>query len=262
MKKRAALELILSLALANPVTIPAARAQESRFHPEIPKTWDDAAMANLEIPLADPIGSPKHVSANYYYKIPVRPIYKEYLIYAPGREPPGYIDRLKRQEPVILWDDHGHHPPLNTREDWIRAGELVFEASPQTGGVLRFDQAQNPEWWAKVGPRTAKDGTLPGYNYYISEKGKVEVGNLSCASCHTRVMPDGTILKAAQGNFPFDHNAAVTFRSADPAESAKFLGLVEMSLYGTPGSIPTRTPGSSTCRWTRLLPPTPLSRPV
>ena len=33
----------------------------------IPKTWDDQAIATLEVPLADPIGSPKHVSADYYY---------------------------------------------------------------------------------------------------------------------------------------------------------------------------------------------------
>jgi hypothetical protein len=41
---------------------------------------DDQAMATLEVPLADPIGSPKHVSADYYYRIPVRPIYKQYPI--------------------------------------------------------------------------------------------------------------------------------------------------------------------------------------
>lgn len=64
-------------------------AQKSgqEFHPVIPKTWDEAAMAMLEVPLADPVGSPKHVSADYYYKMPVRPIYKEYPIYAPDREP-------------------------------------------------------------------------------------------------------------------------------------------------------------------------------
>jgi len=102
------------------------------FHPVIPKTWDDAAMATLEVPLADPVGSPKHVSADYYYKMPVRPIYKEYPIYAPDREPPGYLEWLKRQEPVILWGDKGHGPQLVTREDWIKAVEMVFEASAQT----------------------------------------------------------------------------------------------------------------------------------
>ena len=38
----------------------------------IPKTWDDAEMAALEIPLANPIGSLKQVPADYYYRIPVR----------------------------------------------------------------------------------------------------------------------------------------------------------------------------------------------
>ena len=72
------------------------------FNPVVPKTWDDAAIAALEVPLADPIGSPKHVSSAYYYKIPVRQIYKQYPVYAPGREPAGYMEWLKKQEPVIL----------------------------------------------------------------------------------------------------------------------------------------------------------------
>jgi hypothetical protein len=84
----------------------------------IPKTWDDEAMATLEVPLANPVGSPKHASADYDYRIPVRPIYKSYAVYAPGHEPPGYLDWLKQQEPVIVWDDSGHKPPLQTEADW------------------------------------------------------------------------------------------------------------------------------------------------
>jgi hypothetical protein len=211
-------------------------AQDSRaaFSPTIPKTWDDQAMATIEVPLANPAGSPKHVSAAYYYRIPVRPIYKHYPVYAPGHEPPGYMGWLKRQEPVIVWDDDGHRPPLNTQEDWVKAGEVVFNASPTTDTVLRVAQARSPDWWAKVGTKAAKDGTLPGYGYVISKKAKIEVGDLSCAACHTRVTPDGTVLIGAQGNFPFDHNAAVALLSGDPGEAAKFAGLVEMDLFGAP----------------------------
>src|ERR1035441_10128842 len=67
----------------------------------IPRTWDDTAMSTLEIPLATPVGSPKHVSADYYYQFPVRPIYKSYPVYVAGHEPPGYIESLRKQEPVI-----------------------------------------------------------------------------------------------------------------------------------------------------------------
>ena len=69
-----------------------------------PATWDDKLMDRVEIPLAKPVGSPKHVSADYYYRIPVRPVYRQYPVYAPGREPAGYLEELKRKEPVIIWD--------------------------------------------------------------------------------------------------------------------------------------------------------------
>ena len=119
---------------------------KSSFAPEIPKTWDDQAMATLEVPLANPIGSPKHVSADYYYRIPVRPIYKSYPVYAPGHEPPGYMEWLKQQEPVVVWDDKGHTPPLKTEAEWIRAGELVFD-SP-----LTFTPATSPAGSKRVLP--------------------------------------------------------------------------------------------------------------
>jgi len=77
--------------------IAAGRAQvpSPAVHPAIPRAWDDEQIASLEVPLANPLGSPKHVSADYYYRIPARPIYKSYPFYAPGREPAGYIERLQ-----------------------------------------------------------------------------------------------------------------------------------------------------------------------
>lgn len=73
---------------------PLAAGQEpdGSFKPNVPKTWDDTAIATLEVRLANPIGSPKHVSADYYYRIPVAPIYKSYPVYPPGHGPSGYLD--------------------------------------------------------------------------------------------------------------------------------------------------------------------------
>src|ERR1700730_11269178 len=85
--------------------ISAQRDHNAKFSPSIPLTWDDKAMAELEVPLADASASPRQVSADYYYRIPVRAIYKNYPVYAPGHEPPGYLDWLRKQEPVIVWDD-------------------------------------------------------------------------------------------------------------------------------------------------------------
>ena len=84
------LALLMLLGFAAHMHTGKAHETENSFRPAIPKTWDDQAMAALEVPLADPAGSPVHVSADYYYSITERPIYKSYPVYGPGKEPPGY----------------------------------------------------------------------------------------------------------------------------------------------------------------------------
>lgn len=93
------------------------------WSPEIPKVWDEAALTSMELPLAKPSASPKHASPDYYYRIPVRPIYKSYPIYAPGKEPDGYWEWLNRQEPEVAFDPSR----LKTQADWIKAGAIVFK---------------------------------------------------------------------------------------------------------------------------------------
>lgn len=209
----------------------------SEFRPAIPKTWDDAAMATLEVPLADPKASPKHVAAEYYYRIPVRPMYKSYPVYAPGHEPPGYMDRLKQQEPVVVWDDKGHAPALKTEAEWIKAGEIVFDSPIASGGLFGgFSQQdlylRESEFYQKTGTPVAGDGTVPFYHYVIEKRGEVKIGILACAMCHTRVMPDGAILKGAQGNFPFDRVFAYNYRyGGGPPDLAR---LLERFLYAAP----------------------------
>ena len=97
-------------------------------------------MADLELPLIEAGYSPKHVSADYYYRIAVRPIYKSYPVYHPSREPHGYLERLRRDVPVVLWDDQGKHPKLKREADWIKAGEIVFDAPIVIGSgrISRF----------------------------------------------------------------------------------------------------------------------------
>ncbi len=219
------------LGLSAVMPSPQGERPEGSFRPNIPKTWDDAAMATLEVPLADPMGSPKHVSADYYYKIPVRPIYKSYPIYAPGHEPPGYLEWLKQQEQVIVWDDAGHRPPLQTQTDWIRAGEIVFDAPIRYDTTVSVPEVREHVWWAKTGARAASDGALPGYRYTVRKRGQVEVGTLSCAACHTRLMPDGMVIKGAQGNFPFDRARAFIYRTRLAAQIVRFF---ESSLFAAP----------------------------
>jgi len=206
------------------VQVASAQKTADEFHPVIPRTWDDEALATLNVPLAVPAASPKFVPSDWYYKIPVRPIYKSYPVYRTDREPPGYMDWLKRQEPQIAFDSS----KLKTKEDWIKAGEMVYDAPIgfNTPLFMTTEDIRNPEWYKKLDVPVAADGTLPFARYEVREKGKVELGEGSCNTCHTRVMPDGTVVKGVQGNLPYDRIVAYALRrtlaeSKDPEAFTK-----------------------------------------
>jgi hypothetical protein len=183
----------------------------------VPRTWDDTEIARHEVPAADPAVAPRHVSSAYYYRIPVRPIYKSYPVYAYGREPAGYLEWLSQQEPLVIWDDRGHTPSLQTEADWTRAGEIAFDAPIVTDTTVAVEDVRNETWLAKTGAPLAANGTLPWFQYVIRQKGVVELGSTSCAFCHTRVMPDGSVLKGAQGNLPVQRAVAFRWRAAAAA---------------------------------------------
>jgi hypothetical protein len=240
MRASRSIPLVAFLLMATPSVSQDPSSQErGPAVPAIPKTWDDDAMATLELPLADPVGSPKHVPAKYYYRIPVRPIYKSYPVYAPGHEPPGYRESLKQQESQIIWDDKGQAPSLKTETDWIKAGELVFDAPiafTAEEGVTALEDTWNPDWYARVRPPLDKSGRMPAYTYIIRKKGEIELGQISCATCHTRVMADGTVLKGAQGNFPFDQAIAYEFHKGKAKADELRNGI--LGGWGMPWLIP------------------------
>src|SRR5262245_36577065 len=212
--------LVVFLAACVCVLVEHGTAQKtgSAFSPVIPKVWDDQEIADLELPAADAANSPKQVSADYYYRIPVRPIYKSYPVYAPGKEPAGYEEWLTRQEPEVEVFDVSK---LKTEADWIKAGEVIFDAPIFYNAVVKAKQVTDPAWYEKTGARAAKDGTMPYFRYVVRERGKVELGTISCTMCHTRMLPDGTIVKGAQGNFPFEYASifAVSDFTAERARS-------------------------------------------
>ena len=144
--------------------------QSHPFTPTIPKTWDDTALSTLEVPLAQPGYSGVHVPAEYYYRIPERPIYRSYAVYHPSRQPAGYIDWLRRQEPEIAFDRAG----LKTERDWLRAGKTVFEAAVFYDSWAKPGDMQDQEWWDAVKPPLTHEGILPSLRYVVRVKGKLE----------------------------------------------------------------------------------------
>jgi hypothetical protein len=221
------------------------RPEEPKGSPAtVPRTWDDQAVASLQVPLAVADASPVQIPSTYYYGLPVRPIYKSYAVYHPHKEPAGYIDWLKRQEPQVTFDPG----KLKTAEDWIAAGELVFDAPilyGDLGGLGSDLYLRDVGWYQDTGAALARDGTLPFYRYVIRNKGKIEIGVLSCGMCHTRVMPDGAVLKGAQGNLPFGRALAwdIQHRSIFMAPVSSFLGRrIARMLYAAPWIKPDAFP--------------------
>jgi hypothetical protein len=227
--KRAAFTAAVILA-AMVVFSPQSQKANTTKPPAVPKVWDDEEVASLEVPLADDSASPVPVSSEFYYRMHVRSIYKSYPVYAPGKEPTGYMEWLKSQEPVTVVDDS----KLNTEADWIRAGEEVFQAPLFYDQLITVDDARNPLWYQHTRAPVAKDGSVPAMRYVIREKGKIELGNFSCAMCHTRVTPEGQVIYGAQGNFPFDRATGFTYRTHLFPQAAPVRRRLERALFDAP----------------------------
>lgn len=209
------------------LTVAALAAGDPPFRPKIPRVWDDEAVATMELPLAQRDRSPRYMTSAEYYALKVRPIYRSYPIYIAGREPAGYLESLKQKEPEIIFDP----AKLHTKEDWIRAGKLVFESE------TTFFPAPGAPSSVPKDCRTANDGELICFHgrtrYYIRKKGELEVGTDSCAGCHTRVLPDGTFFEGGQG-VPFSGAPPVTaIRDGSPEAFQKLVD-VWWERYGTP----------------------------
>lgn len=190
------------------------------FQPDIPRTWKQSDVISLELPLANPAYSPVHVPEEQYYQIPERAIYKSYPVYRPDREPAGYREWLARQEPEIAFDAS----KLKTREDWLKAGEIVFNAGTSFNPVF-FGAAdfQDEAAFDRLGMPVAKDGTIPFARWVIRRKGQVELASMGCNTCHTRVLEDGTVVPGAQGNNPGDRQGARMLARAAKADPSQAL---------------------------------------
>ena len=67
----------------------------------VPKTWDEAALADWATPVAGLNLRPGHLSEKDYYGLPVENL-RTYPVYYPGREPAGYWDMLQQIGPKPL----------------------------------------------------------------------------------------------------------------------------------------------------------------
>jgi hypothetical protein len=210
----------------------------------IPEFWSEELLHDYELPLATPENTPKHISRDYYYALPERALYKSYPIYHPSREPAGYLEKLRTLDPEPAFAPAA----LDTEADWIAAGREVFEMPiSYNGPIVSMRHVRDPAWYERHQIRLTADGVMPYARYVVRGRGDVAIGNAACAMCHTRVLPDGTAVAGAQGNFPFDPVFGADLPSA-PAPAVRMVLSCSWPRRGTPPA----PHGSRRCPSTRF----------
>ena len=188
-----------------------AQQTESSFTPTIPKTWDEAALADWVTPVAGLNVRPTHITAKEYYAAPVENL-RTYPFYFPGREPEGYWESLRRIGPKPLIEPE----KLKNEADWIEAGRRVFEeaATPQ---LYTFDpkliaQARSREFMEQQGATAFPDGTLDALRWAPTKQG-VALSILSCGACHVLNRSDGARVPGAPRLAEVSRTRPYKFRS-------------------------------------------------
>jgi len=160
-----------------------------------PRIWTDEALKDWATPIAALGVRPGHFSEREYYAAPVDN-YQTYPLYHPEREPKGYWEWLQRQKPKPLVDVK----TLQTREDWIKAGERAFRELDDS-----FFRSADPKHIAAArdranfnGVHITKAGFVLDRMWVVTERG-VEVTSSSCIGCHLEVKTDGGYLQAGPG---------------------------------------------------------------
>ncbi len=215
---RQSCELFLTLGLLSPILtcVPSRHAVRENLPSSaetiiVPKLWDEQQLATWATPLAGLGVAPGFFSEEEYYAAPIDNL-RTYPVYHPDREPPGYRDWLKAQGPQRLIEPE----KLKSKTDWIEAGRRVFEELDTA--VMRSNDAVVIAHFSDPSAINAysdpahdvvtRDGIILDYRWVVDRDGTLKISVSSCFGCHTRLMPDGSLLPGAPSNFDLGNSPA------------------------------------------------------
>ena len=173
----------------------AARAEAQLGRPEIPITWDEAALADWPTPVAGLNVRPTHISAKDYYSLAIENL-RTYPVYFPGREPKSYWAMLQRIGPQPLIEPE----KLKNESEWIEAGRRVFDEADhlhlRTLDPEFVAAARSRQTFEQAGVEPLPDGTVFGSRWVPTKQGvALSFGN--CNNCHLLYLSDGTRVPGA-----------------------------------------------------------------
>ena len=165
----------------------------SAWTPDIPRVWDEQALAEWPLPLAGLGARPTHMSADEYYALPEENL-RSYPVYMPALEPAGYWERIERAGPQPLFE----RDRLATKADWVAAGERIFFdwVVLRTLDTQVIAMARDQDAMEAVGAGPLPDGTINGLRWIPTADG-VALGMSNCSACHLLYLPDNTPVPGA-----------------------------------------------------------------
>src|SRR5262245_50720739 len=86
-----------------------------------PKIWNDKDLATWALPVTGVNATPNFYTEAEYYAAPIAE-FRTYPVYHPDREPAGYMDWLRQQDPKPLVAPG----EIKSDADWVKLGERVF----------------------------------------------------------------------------------------------------------------------------------------
>jgi len=157
---------------------------QSAYRPVIPKTWDEAALADWATPARLNV-RPTLISANEYYSFTVENL-PTYPVYFPGREPEGYWEMLQHVGPKPLIEPE----KLKTEADWIEAGRRVFEdvddLQLRTLDPKLIAAARSLATFEAAKARPLPDGSVVSMRWVPTKQG-VALSFSNCSACRRAV---------------------------------------------------------------------------
>ena len=156
---------------------------------EVPRIWDDTALAEWATPVAGLNVRPSHYSSAEYYAVPGDNL-RTYPLYPPDKEPTGYWEELNKKKPEPLVDVS----KIRSAQDWIAAGERAFREADnfwsRTDDPALIARARDPRTFEGV--FRLPDGTSFGPRWVVTAEG-VKLSSPACSACHVAFRADGTV---------------------------------------------------------------------
>lgn len=163
---------------------------------DIPRVWDEAALADWVTPVAGLNVRPTHISEREYYSMP-ESILRSYPVYMPGSEPEGYWEMLRHIGPKPLIAPE----TLKTEAEWIGAGQTVFEeaSAPQLICIdpRVISELRSREFLEQQHVKPARNGVIPGFRWIPTRNGVGVSRGGSCVGCHSLRRSDGLLIVGA-----------------------------------------------------------------